>query len=212
MRRSNNTWAISTISPLVALTLLVVSMAPKAAPDITKLTKECAECHGKKGVSEDSKTPTIAGMSALYLEESLQAFKNETRPARVVKRDDKPDTDMIKIVKNLKNDEIQALTKYYSEQIFVPTTQPFDPDLAKSGGKLHRKYCEKCHENAGRAKEDDAGILAGQKSKYLSEALLQFREGKREMGKKMGKKMQALEEKHGPAGFEQLIHFYASEQ
>jgi len=214
MYRSNKKWNINILLPLVTFTLLSASTALKAAPgttpEIKKLIKECADCHGKNGVSEDNKTPTIVGMSKAYFEESIQAFIDKQRPAKVVKRDGKPDTDMTKIVADLKNDEIQALAKHYSEQQFVPVVQPFNPELAEPGKKLHRKYCEKCHENAGRNKEDDAGLLAGQQSEYLSDTLLQFREGKRKMGKKMRKKMEALEEKHGAAGFEQLIHFYAS--
>ncbi|NOZ52333.1 MAG: c-type cytochrome [Gammaproteobacteria bacterium] len=211
MRCNKRKLGFSAILSVLITAQLLYSAVLAAVPELDKLTKACADCHGKNGISEDRKTPIIAGMSETYFVEALQAFVQNKRPARVVKRDGKPDTDMKKIVKNLQDNEIQALAKHYSNQKFLRTVQPFDPDMAKSGKKLHRKYCEKCHENAGRVKDDDAGILAGQKIEYLSEALQQFNEGKREMGKKMRKKMQALEKKHGSDGFKQLVHFYASE-
>jgi cytochrome c553 len=72
--------------------------------------------------------------------------------------------------------------------------------------------CEKCHEDGGRLGEDDAGILAGQWTPYLRWSMDDYISDKREMTKKMRKKVTKLLEEHGDAGVEQLLHFYASQK
>ncbi len=84
--------------------------------------------------------------------------------------------------------------------------------MVKSGAKLHKKYCEKCHEDNGRSSEDDAGILAGQWMPYLRYTLTDYTSGNREMTKKMKKKVEALQKKEGDKGFEDLMHFYSSQK
>ena len=58
--------------------------------------------------------------------------------------------------------EIDAMAKHYAAMQFEGRIQSFNPALARTGKKIHDKYCEKCHEDGGRSQEDDAGLLVGQ--------------------------------------------------
>ena len=75
--------------------------------------------------------------------------------------------------------------------------QDFDPKLVKEGGKLHDKYCEKCHAEGGQSAEDDAGVMAGQWTPYLMYQFEDFNAGHREAPKKMKKKMKKMHVERG---------------
>ncbi len=98
---------------------------------------------------------------------------------------------------------------YFSKQTFSPADQASDPALAKKGAKLHDKYCEKCHAEGGASAEDDAGILAGQWTPYLTYTLTDYHAGTREMTKKMKKKMNKMREQKGDESITHLLNYYA---
>jgi sulfide dehydrogenase cytochrome subunit len=163
------------------------------------LANTCAGCHGTNGASAGPATPSISGISGVYFEEIMKGFKSG----------DIPSTIMGRIAQGYSDDEIKAMSEYFSKRPFVRAEQPFDESLADKGAKLHDKYCEKCHADGGASKEDDSGILLGQLTPYLHYALSDFKAGDREMTKKMKKKVQELIKKEGDAGFEALLNFYA---
>lgn len=202
----------STLPELLLLSIIISGIFSSSvfADDFKKTLKVCAECHGKNGFNEKNSTPTISGMSQSYFVETLIEFTNDERPTSTVKRDGKPDTDMKKVLKDLSTEEFKELAKYFEKKEFVRQPQKHNAANIKVGKKIHRQYCGKCHEDAGRSKEDDAGILAGQKRKYLKNALAQFLDGKRKMSKKMKKKMDLVNKKYGKDGFVKLVDYYAS--
>jgi len=206
MKNSNN-YKLASLSVTLLLALGIVGTVPAA--DVNKLVKECADCHEKDGNATDGETPSIAGMSVDYFIESMGSYKTDSRPALKLK--DKKE-DMKDIVEKLSDEDVAALAEHYSKQKFIPMKQKFDPELAKAGKKLHRKYCDKCHSENGTSAEDDAGILAGQPISYLKYSMDNYASGKREMGKKMAKKFKKMQKKVGDEGSTQLIHFYASQQ
>jgi len=197
---------------LSATTFIIVTLssAPIMA-DIEKTLKQCAECHGESGNSDKETMPTIAGISEVYFTDTMEAFKEGDRPASTVKRKGKKDTDMQAIAKQLNEDQISQLAKYFAKQKFILKPQAFDKAQAKAGKKLHKKYCEKCHEKGGSSSEDDAGILAGQQKIYLKKSLDEIIKGEREVGKKMMKRVNKVKEKFGDEGFIQLIQYYISQ-
>ena len=176
--------------------------ASAATPDATMLANTCAGCHGTDGVSIGPATPTIAGLSTEYFIDMMDAYKADEIPSTVMGR----------IAKGYTEEEIALLAKHFAELPFVRLDQNFDKGAAERGAKLHRKFCEKCHEDGGRLGEDDAGILAGQWTPYLRWSMDDYISDKREMTKKMRKKVTKLLEEHGDAGVEQLLHFYASQK
>jgi len=77
------------------------------------------------------------------------------------------------------------------------------------------KFCEKCHEEGGKPLEGEGAeysLLAGQWAPYLHNAFADFREGRREIPKKMKSKLDKLIEKEGDEGLAAINAFYASEQ
>jgi len=174
--------------------------------------KGCMECHGEAGVSTESDVPTIAGMSAQYIIDSMVAYADGDRPATESKYrsgdSGRAPTDMAKIAKELDESAIEEVSDYYAGQKFVPRKQEFDAAKAETGNKIHKQACEKCHEDGGSSPDDDAGILAGQWMDYLRHAFKEYASGDRAMPKKMKPKMEKLDD----SDIEALIHYYGSLQ
>jgi len=188
----------------LALSASSVAMAADEKPlmsgaSASMLANTCTGCHGTQGASSGPATPSIAGISADYFEDLMQAFKSGEAKATIMGR----------IAAGFSEQEIKAMGEYFSKQPFVPAAQSADADLAKEGAKLHKKYCEKCHEDGGSSAEDDAAILAGQLTPYLRFTIADFKAGDREMPRKMKKQFTNLMKKEGNAGIEALLNFYA---
>ena len=122
------------------------------APSAQMLANTCAGCHGTNGSSAGPASPTIAGMSAYYFIESMQAFKTAQRPSTIMSR----------IAKGYSDEEIERMAEFFSQQTIMRQAQGVDQEKARFGKKLHKKYCAKCHEEGGASATDDTGILAGQ--------------------------------------------------
>lgn len=199
---------IRTRALVITLASLVLAFSLPMMAYASELTDKCDNCHGKNGNSEDDKVPSIAGFSAVTLEETIEAYKSGDRPADKYKPEDGEETDMIEISKKLSDDDIKKSSAHYASQKFIPHKQTFDAALAKKGAKVHKKRCEKCHSDNGANAEDDAAILAGQWKGYLKRQFDLIISKKREVPKKMKKKMKKLKD----GDVERLIEFYASQQ
>ncbi len=166
------------------------------------LANTCAGCHGIDGSSTGPAIPSIAEMSTEYFKEAMLDYKNPEGRLNTV---------MSRIAKGYSEEEINLMAGYFAKQKMVRQEQKFDATQAKAGAKLHKKYCEKCHEDGGRSAEDDAGILAGQWTTYLEYTMDDYVDGHREMTKKMKKKVKKLL-KADPKGMEKVIHYYGSQK
>ena len=89
--------------------------------------------------------------------------------------------------------------------------QKHDAGKAAEGKKIHKKYCEKCHEKGGMV-DDESGVLAGQWIPYLRYTMEDFNSGARDMSKKMKKRMKKVMDTHGEAGMEALVQYYGSQK
>lgn len=182
------------------------------AADAAKLAEDCASCHGKDGVSMESDIPIIAGYSAVYLTDSLIAYKNKERPcpdAKYVSGEKKGQTtNMCEVAKALSDQDADALGKHFAGKKFVRAKQTFDAAKAKQGEKIHSVNCKKCHEDGGSSPEDDAGILAGQWMPYLKHTFEQYMSGKRPQPEKMKEKTEKLSKED----IEALVNYYGSFQ
>ena len=164
------------------------------------LGNTCNGCHGPMGNSFGPGIPSIAGNAEVYLTEKMLAYKSG----------DAPSTIMGNIAKGYSEAEIKAMSAYFAKQTYKPMPQKHDAKLAKAGKKLHKKYCEKCHDNGGTSAEDESGFLSGQWMPYLEYSLADYHNGVADAPKKMAKKMKKLYKKEGAAGIEKLIHYYGS--
>lgn len=183
-------FALLASTALIGLSLGTGAMA-------ADVTAECNNCHGANGVSTDPNIPTIAGMSAQYLTDTLKAYKSKERPCAEVaipagpKKGQK--SDMCKEVANVSDADMAAAAKEYAGKKFAPATQTIDPALAAKGKAIADKQCDKCHTEGGSVADDDSGILAGQWKPYLASQLEAFKSGKRPMPAKMKPKMDEVQ-------------------
>ena len=166
------------------------------------LAAQCDGCHGPNGASGGPAIPNIGGNNPEYLVEYLKEVASGEYPSTIMGR----------IAKGYTEDEIKRIAAHYAKQKWVPAKQKFDAALAKEGAKLHEKYCEKCHEDGGRKADEDVAILAGQWLPYLHFTMADFVSGRREMTKKMKKKVNKLLKKKGEKGLNAVLEFYASQQ
>ena len=182
------------------------------AADGAQLAEQCADCHGENGVSKESSVPTIAGMSAYFLTDTMAIYKERGRPcveAEYLAGANKGSkTDMCKIADELSDDETEALAEYYAAKTYVRASQEFDAGKVAAGQEVHDAACEKCHEDGGAVAEDDAGFLAGQWMPYLRQVFEHYAAGDRPMPKKMEPKFEELSAEDREA----LLHYYASLQ
>lgn len=186
---------------LLALVLCLAIPVQAELPSATMLANTCAGCHGTNGASVGPASPTIAGMSPDYFVQSMLAYQSGERPSTIMQR----------IANGYSEAEIKLMADYFSKQTFVRHAQQHDTKQADFGRRLHKKYCELCHEDGGRLAEDDA-ILSGQWATYLRFTMQDFTSGNRDMDKKMKQRLDKLQKDHGEQGIEALIQYYASQQ
>ena len=165
----------------------------------TMLANTCAGCHGGNGVSMGPSIPTLAGMSSVYFVETMEGYKTDEIPSTIMGR----------LAKGYTTAEFEQMGEYFAKQEFVAAKQDADSAKAEKGAKIHDKYCEKCHSEAGTVADDDSGILKGQWKSYLSAQMMDFHNKDRKASKKMAKKMKKMLNKEGSAGTEALVEFYS---
>jgi len=184
---------------LAAGVAVLGNVAQAASPDIVKT---CFGCHGDKGVSENKDIPSIAGMSAFYIEGELTAYQKGERTCSK-----NAAGNMCEISKKLTPDEVKAASAYFETQHFSAGEQAFDSQKAAKGKGIFQVECEKCHSAGGSSPSDDAGILAGQWLPYLENTIKDFRGGKRPYADQMKPKLEALT----PEQIDSLLNYFASE-
>jgi sulfide dehydrogenase cytochrome subunit len=197
---------------LIASTVINLAFVGCAwAADAASPAELCDSCHGSNGANAESDIPNIGGYSKKYLLKTLEAFKNSERPC--------PETDyrsgakkgskgnMCQIAKELDGKDADRIAEHFAAQKFVMTQQNFDPALADKGKAIFVKNCNKCHSIEGAFANDDAGILPGQKTDYVSRQLEQFSAGKRPMFAKMKARYEKLEKTDLDAVVQYLASF-----
>lgn len=187
---------------VIASAVVLAAPAYAEMPSASMLGNTCAGCHGTNGNSHGPATPTIAGISSEYFIEAMKAYQTGERPSTI----------MTRIAKGYSEEEIKAMAGFFAKQPMHRPEQQVDTAMAKKGMKMHEKYCEKCHEDGGRSSADDAGMLAGQWTPYLHYTMKDFIDGKREMPKKMKKKVDEVKAKGGDAAIDALISYYGSQR
>ena len=175
------------------------ALADSHMPSAEMLAYTCAGCHGPNGVSTGPAIPSLAGISTEYFNEAMEEYAEGTRPSTI----------MTRVAKGYSKEESALMAEYFAKQKFKSAEQEYDDQLAAKGQKLHDKYCEKCHAEGGSSAEDDAGILAGQWIPYLEYTMTDFMSGKREMPKKMKKKVNNMQKKEGDAALTALFNYYS---
>ncbi len=151
------------------------------------LTAMCGGCHGPRGVSADSATPSLAGQDAQYLAKSTKAYKTVRRS-----------WGMQRYVAGLSDKDIDNIAAYYASQ------QPKAADQAPTSTQELADKCNRCHD------QDNPSLAApkmrGQDKDYLVMALRAYRDDKRESST-----MHRMSFPYSNAIIESLASWYASQ-
>ncbi len=164
MMRGSNTMELEKL----ALYFASQTPAERSAPSIgdpaagEPTTAMCGGCHGVRGVSTDSATPTLAGQDPQYLVSAIKAYR-KTRQ----------NWGMQRYVAGLGDKDIENISAFYAIQKSKAAGE------APSSIKELAEKCNRCHD------ADDNPALAppkmnGQDRDYLVMALRAYRDGKRE--------------------------------
>jgi len=156
-----------------------------------RLTGLCGGCHGARGVSTDSATPSLAGQDPLYLVDALKAYRAGRKHAamqRVVAVAVKSDADA------------ENIAAFYTVQ---PGT------AAEHGQTLLQDIaarCDRCHSSTADNPALVVPNIRGQDRDYLIMALRSYREGRRESSA-----MHNMTLPYGDAIIEGIASYYASQ-
>ena len=129
----------------------------------------CAACHGEDGNSKMEKIPSIAGQPAFFVLNQLFLMREGVRKVEA----------MAPFVKDLKDEDLQALSEHFSKLPAKASGEAIDPAQVKKGAEIagHRR-CNSCHQpNLGGSEQ--VPRIAGQRIDYLIPALKAFRDGTR---------------------------------
>jgi sulfide dehydrogenase cytochrome subunit len=194
------------VCALVALGLSLLTSPVAQSDDFVDLVKRCEGCHGQDGNSSVPVIPSIAGFSYEGFLNTMDVFRENERIAIEFQRPGEPETVMNDIARQLSDEDVEALARYFSDRTFIPVRQAVDPDLASRGAILHKQQCERCHTQNGAVPLEDAAILAGQWTPYLRLQINNVLIGKRLVPRGMLRRIRKLDEND----IEALLNFYAS--
>jgi cytochrome c553 len=137
-----------------------------ALPERIKL---CQSCHGEDGNSRIEKIPSLAGQPEFFVMNQLFLMREGVRRIDA----------MTTIVKDLKDDELEALAKHFARLAPKPSDEAIDPALAKRGATLSASMrCASCHLPT-LAGQQQMPRLAKQRIDYMIQAMKAYRDDQR---------------------------------
>jgi cytochrome c553 len=155
---------------LVAAISLCAVLAPLRAETIAERAAPCLACHGEKGQSETSETPSLGGQPAPYLLIQLYLFREKQRTVEI----------MNEMTKAFSDDDLRAFSDYVAT--LPPPPPPADTgDAARmrnASALITQFRCNNCHglDLAGR---DNVPHIADQREDYLVKTLREYKSNTR---------------------------------
>jgi cytochrome c553 len=160
--------AAAAISIVTSITTSITGARAQSAP-VAERIKQCAACHGEDGNSQMPNIPSLAGQPEFFIINQLFLMREGVRKVDA----------MAALVKELKDDDLQALAKHYAAQPPKASNEPIDPALVQRGGELAAtRRCGSCHLPAFTG-ADQIPRIAKQRVDYLVAVLKELRDGKR---------------------------------
>lgn len=153
-----------------------------------KKTILCAGCHGVRGVSTDSGTPSLASQDPIYLVNAIKAYRAKRRNEA-----------MQRAVAALSDKDIENIAAYYTVQ---------KSRRAEDGPALVHEItekCDRCHGSATPGATLAFPRIHAQDKDYLIMALRAYRDGRRHSSV-----MHNMSVPYGDAIIESLASFYAT--
>lgn len=156
----------------LAAAIFLGGAAASQPVSLTDRITQCGGCHGGDGNSPLPNIPSLAGQPAFFVLNQLFLMREGVRRVEA----------MAPFVKDLKDSDLDALSAHFSKLPPKASNEPTDPALIKRGQEIaSQKKCVSCHKpNLGG--DQQVPRIAKQRVDYLTKALQEFRDGKREGG------------------------------
>jgi cytochrome c553 len=143
----------------------VTSAGAQSGPLAEKI-QLCSACHGEGGNSRIEKMPSIAGQPAFYILNQLFLMREGVRKVEA----------MAPIVKDLKDDDLNALSQHFARLEAKRSDEAVDSALASKGAEIAaQRRCSSCH-LPSLAGQDQMPRVARQRIDYLIEVLKSYRD------------------------------------
>src|SRR4030095_160970 len=111
---------------LIGLAVATVSIGETSAQGLAERARLCGTCHGEDGNSRMPNIPSLAGQPEFFIINQLFLMREGVRKVEA----------MAALVKDLKDDDLQALAKHYAAQPPKASGEPIDPALVRRGSEL----------------------------------------------------------------------------
>jgi cytochrome c553 len=166
---ARNAFAVTSLPLLLALAAGPAAAQNAAAtpppPEIADQVQHCASCHGANGLPVVEKVPIISGQDKFYLFTALRRFRAGRRVSEI----------MGPIAKDLSDDQIDALAKYFAAQPWPDFRQSAaDTDGEKAKTLAVAGRCTSCHRE-GFLGHTGTPRVANQKPDYVQQTLTDLR-------------------------------------
>ena len=146
-----------------------VGLALAQSVPLAERISRCTSCHGDDGNSRTANMPSIAGQPQFFLLNQIVLMREGVRKVEA----------MTPFVKDLKDDDIQALATHFSNLPSKPSGEPIDEQLVKRGAELaDARRCGSCH-LPNLAGQLQMPRLAKQRVDYLFQSLKEYRDSTR---------------------------------
>jgi cytochrome c553 len=169
-RRSRNLQPLA-LGLAACLSGLATLAAPSAQAQTMPLAERiqlCSACHGADGNSSLDAIPSLAGQPEFFILNQLFLMREGVRQVEA----------MAPLVKDLKDEDIDALAKHYNKLAPKPSGEAVDPALVKRGAEIaERMRCSSCHMPT-LAGQEQMPRLARQRIDYLVKAMRDLRDSK----------------------------------
>jgi cytochrome c553 len=161
-------WWRPPVLGLAAVLFCASQLLAQSGPLAEKI-QLCSACHGEDGNSRIEKIPSLAGQPAFFILNQLFLMREGVRKVEV----------MASIVKDLKDEDLDGLSKHFAALPTKRAGESFDLALAKKGAEIAaQRRCASCHLPT-LAGQDQMPRVAGQRIDYLVEALKSYRDSPR---------------------------------
>ncbi|MFL6798890.1 MAG: c-type cytochrome [Xanthobacteraceae bacterium] len=152
----------------LAAAVLWVACASAQTPLSERIT-QCTTCHGENGNSRIENIPSLAGQPEFFVLNQLFLMREGVRQVAV----------MMPFVKDLTDDDLNALAGHFSKLSPKRSGEPIDPALVKRGEELAAlRRCGSCHLSTLTGQQQ-MPRLAKQRIDFLNTTMKAFRDSPR---------------------------------
>ena len=153
----------------LAAVLSCIGAAAAQSVPLAERIQLCGVCHGEDGNAKLEKIPSLAGQPAFFILNQLFLMREGVRKVEA----------MAPIVKDLKDEDLDALSKHYAGLAPKRSDEPIDQALvARGAGIAAQRICGSCHLPT-LAGQEQMPRLAKQRIDYLIATLKSYRDAPR---------------------------------